>query len=226
MNSRKIAQIGKHEADRDAMKGNPCTALSKEMGRLYQLSYLLTADHKKAKPCFLAGLKAGLAADGVFGEWARSSAKRNTIQKAIAAIRPHPVPEDPLVRSTGSGGDGTLPKIRVERLVMDSVLALEDFERFVFVLSVLERYSGRDCALLLGCSVQEVRNAQPRALEHMADSLRAAFSPAEDRATRLPARAEILCFRTRTADAPVREDGHSDTVEWEFDLQGHLVPLR
>lgn len=33
-----------------------------------------------------------------------------------------------------------------------SMLELEDFERLVFVMSVLERYSDQDCSVLLGCS--------------------------------------------------------------------------
>jgi DNA-directed RNA polymerase specialized sigma24 family protein len=53
---------------------------------------------------------------------------------------------------------------------MDAVLGLEDFERFVFVMSVLEHYSEHDCALLLGCSAREVREARGRALEELMHS--------------------------------------------------------
>ncbi|MGA8271714.1 MAG: hypothetical protein WB919_09170, partial [Candidatus Sulfotelmatobacter sp.] len=52
----------------------------------------------------------------------------------------------------------------------DAVLALEDFERFVFVMSVLEHYSQHDCALLLGRSISEVRGARVRALEDLASA--------------------------------------------------------
>jgi DNA-directed RNA polymerase specialized sigma24 family protein len=54
---------------------------------------------------------------------------------------------------------------------MDAVLGLEDFERFVFIMSVLEHYSEHDCALLLGCSVREIREGRTRALKELADSL-------------------------------------------------------
>ena len=47
---------------------------------------------------------------------------------------------------------------------------LEDYERFVFVMSVLEHYSEHDCALLLGSSVAEVREAHTRALNDLAHS--------------------------------------------------------
>jgi hypothetical protein len=36
------------------------------------------------------------------------------------------------------------------------ILRLEHFERFVFVMSVLEKYSDQDCSVLLGCSRQDV----------------------------------------------------------------------
>jgi len=44
-----------------------------------------------------------------------------------------------------------------------NVLALEDFERLVFVMSVLKRYSDRDVAALLECSDDEVQKARIRA---------------------------------------------------------------
>ncbi len=50
---------------------------------------------------------------------------------------------------------------------MEAVLDLEDFERFVFVMSVLEHYSEHDCRLLLGCSAREVREARSRALAEL-----------------------------------------------------------
>lgn len=49
-----------------------------------------------------------------------------------------------------------------------SVLALEDFERFVFVLSVLERYPAPKCAALLGTLTQEILETRIRALQHIA----------------------------------------------------------
>jgi hypothetical protein len=50
-----------------------------------------------------------------------------------------------------------------------SVLALEDFERFVYVLSVLERYPAQKCADLLGASTQEILETRIRALQHIAE---------------------------------------------------------
>jgi len=46
-------------------------------------------------------------------------------------------------------------------------LSLEDFERFVFIMSVLEHFSDHDCALLLDCSVREILESRARALREL-----------------------------------------------------------
>ena len=61
-----------------------------------------------------------------------------------------------------------------------SVLALEDFERFVFVLSVLERYTTLNCATLLGVPVQDIRKARVCALHHLVEIERRAAAPSTD----------------------------------------------
>jgi DNA-directed RNA polymerase specialized sigma24 family protein len=57
-----------------------------------------------------------------------------------------------------------------EHFEMDAVLRLEDFERFVFIMSVLEHYSEHDCALPLDCSAREIRKARTRALKELMNS--------------------------------------------------------
>jgi hypothetical protein len=44
----------------------------------------------------------------------------------------------------------------------ESILDLPEFERFVFVICVLERYSTLDCALLLGKPTREVNEVRHR----------------------------------------------------------------
>jgi DNA-directed RNA polymerase specialized sigma24 family protein len=44
------------------------------------------------------------------------------------------------------------------------VSSVEPFDRIVYVLSVLEGISVRECALLLDCSVHQVMHARTRAL--------------------------------------------------------------
>jgi hypothetical protein len=60
-----------------------------------------------------------------------------------------------------------LPSIPDRDLAIRSVLALEDFERFVFVITVLEGYSEHQCALLLNASLRDVQNARTQATEQI-----------------------------------------------------------
>jgi DNA-directed RNA polymerase specialized sigma24 family protein len=59
-------------------------------------------------------------------------------------------------------------ELKLERDVsMECVLELPVFDRFVFVMSVLEGYSDRDCALLLLCSCADVEAARIRAFQQI-----------------------------------------------------------
>lgn len=51
-----------------------------------------------------------------------------------------------------------------------NIFRLEHFERFVFVMSVLERYSDQDCSVPLGCSRQDVGEIRIRVLPHVAEA--------------------------------------------------------
>jgi hypothetical protein len=143
--------------------------LHQEMNGLYQLSFLLTGDHEKAEKCFVAGIEDCVKENRVFREWARSWAKRIIVENAIRELKPRPS-----LRSTSSvatifshsqesSGSG-------RHFDVDALLGFGDFERFVFVMSVLERYSHHECALLLGCSVLEIREGRLHALEQLASS--------------------------------------------------------
>ena len=52
--------------------------------------------------------------------------------------------------------------------IHSAILSLGTFERFVFVMSVLEHYSDQDCSILLACSRRDVVLARARAAEHIA----------------------------------------------------------
>jgi DNA-directed RNA polymerase specialized sigma24 family protein len=140
-----------------------------DVNGLYQLSFLLTADHEKAEKCLVAGIEDCVEENRVFREWARSWAKRIIVENAIRELKPRPsLPSASPSRtifshseqSSASGGHFDL----------ETVLKLGDFERFVFVMSVLENYSHHECALLLGCSVLEIRQARLHAFEELASS--------------------------------------------------------
>src|ERR1700719_5195475 len=62
-----------------------------DMKELYLLSFLLTADRRKAEQCFVSGLEDAVEGNPVFKEWARSWARRAIIQNAVRAINPWPL---------------------------------------------------------------------------------------------------------------------------------------
>jgi DNA-directed RNA polymerase specialized sigma24 family protein len=145
-----------------------CRVLAESMDRMHLLSFLLTADQAKAEECFVSGLEDGVEGTYVFRDWAQSWARRTIIQNAIRMLAPRKnpstvadAPSDVVSCSSGrtQGADHAIARI----------LRLEHFERFVFVMSVLEKYSDRDCSVLLGCSTQDVGETRMRALLHLAE---------------------------------------------------------
>jgi len=140
-----------------------------DMNSLYLLSFLLTADREKAEQCFVSGLEDAVDGNRVFKEWARSWARRVIIINAVRAINPRPKEENGRSSSAAVGSNGKTPT--VERVEIAAVLALDPFERFVYVMTVLERYSDQDCALLLGCVRRDVVAARTRAFEQIGSSM-------------------------------------------------------
>ena len=51
-----------------------------------------------------------------------------------------------------------------------AILDLAPLERFVFVMSVLERYSDNDCSILLGCARREIAIIRARAMQQLGRS--------------------------------------------------------
>lgn len=137
-----------------------CRIFQVDMNRLYLLSFLLTGDRSLAEQCFVRGLEDAGKGNPVFKEWARSWARRTVIQKAIEIVQP---------RSAGVAA-GRASGAGAERPELAAILALPAFERFVFVMSVLERNSDQECSLLLDCSRTEVVAARARTLQQIGKS--------------------------------------------------------
>jgi DNA-directed RNA polymerase specialized sigma24 family protein len=120
---------------------------NEDMVGLHRLAFLLTADHAKAEQCFVAGLEASIHGNPVFRQWARAWSKRAIIQSAIKAIAP---------KSTRYGAIPEAAEVQWNENEIESIAAVvaswEPFERFVFVMAVLEGYGLRECAALLACS--------------------------------------------------------------------------
>jgi hypothetical protein len=141
------------------------TILDEDLNCLYQLSFLLTADHQKAERCLVASIEDCANESRVFKAWARAWTKRVVVENAIRELKPRPSRSNscspPSLRNQQSGSP-------TGHFTADTLLGLADFERFVFVLCVLECYRENDCTLLLGCSASQVREAWIRAVETLA----------------------------------------------------------
>jgi len=137
---------------------------TEDMAGLHRLAFLLTADHAQAEQCFVAGLEDSIHGNPVFRQWARAWSKRTIIQSAIKAIGPTPgrhsaIPET--AEAHWQSGDNV-------ETIAAVVASWEPFERFVFVMAVLEGYGLRECAALLACPVQDVIAAKSLALQRLA----------------------------------------------------------
>jgi hypothetical protein len=144
--------------------------LRENMGGLYVLSLLLTGNRREAKQCFVGGLETCVRANPAFREWAHSWTKRIIIGNAIRELKPRPTPAGPSLPDAVSPCIEQLSGDRDMHFRFQALLALEDFVRFVFAMSVLEHYPVHDCALLLGCTDREVCEARARAFARLAES--------------------------------------------------------
>jgi len=147
-----------------------CGIFTQDMNDLCRLAFLLTADPARAEQCFVSGLADCSAGNHVFKEWARSWARRAIIRNAVRLVAPRPVSANGLSdhrvseyvpSEAGDQARLTLPE------EMSAVLDLPTFERFIFVMSVLEGYSDQDCALLIGCTRKTMVAARVRAMQQI-----------------------------------------------------------
>jgi DNA-directed RNA polymerase specialized sigma24 family protein len=130
-----------------------------DMAGLHRLAYLLTADQSKAEQCFVAGLEESINGNPVFKQWARTWSKRAIIHNAIKMIAPTPQAKTSMSRDQADSTDN----------IAANIVSWAPFERFVFVMAVLEGYSLRECATLLGTPVQDVITAKSAALQKLGE---------------------------------------------------------
>jgi DNA-directed RNA polymerase specialized sigma24 family protein len=160
----KANQVATMQEMEYATVGDFCKIFDKDMSSLYLLSLLLTGDHKKAEQCFVEGLENATSRNRVFKAWARSWTRRVIIQNALRIINPRPSVEN---ESWDSPSVDRPNEASSECAEIMAVLGLPTFDRFVFVMSVLEGYSDHDCSILLGCTRRDVLAAKTRALQQI-----------------------------------------------------------
>jgi hypothetical protein len=139
--------------------------LTQEMNSLYLFSFLLTADNDIAEKCYVCGLGECVEGISVFMDWVRSWARQTILKHAIRMIMPAPEHTDrlSLISVNGAATSG-------KNNLFAAMLQLNAFERFVFVMSVLEKQSDEDCSILLNCSRRDVMIARELALKRLANT--------------------------------------------------------
>jgi DNA-directed RNA polymerase specialized sigma24 family protein len=137
-----------------------------DVNSLYLLSFLLTGNQEKAEECFVAGIGESVKGNYVFKEWARSWARRTIIQSAIRLIAPRERSAAAISNLVHAAAMDKVPLVL--HAEVRAILELAPLERFVFVMSVLERYSDHDCSILLGCPRRDIATIRTRAMQQLA----------------------------------------------------------
>ena len=151
--------------------GDFCRIYVERMSGLYLLSLLLTGDPQKAEQCFISGFDDCVSNRFVFRERASFWARRSIILQAIRLLRPRPNDEGELNKAKLLPSRGSVPtKVRMHPSFA-RIVELDPFERFVFIMSFLEKYSVQECSLLLGCFRGDVIRARTVAIRHLASVL-------------------------------------------------------
>ncbi|WP_049761853.1 hypothetical protein [Candidatus Korobacter versatilis] len=133
------------------------------MDRLYLLALLLTGDHAVAESCFVTGLQDARGGNRVFKDWADTWARRTVILNAIRAVRPASHKSDHNV------SNAVVAEFATGAPLLRALLEMPTFDRFIYVVCVLEGYSDHQCALLIGSTRKAVTEARMRAIETLGD---------------------------------------------------------
>jgi hypothetical protein len=139
------------------------------MDELFHLAFLLTADIELAEQCMILVMRECLAGC-VFKRWLPVWVRRMVVRTGIEIVlakRNEPRGYLSLDRAV----DPTSEPVDFEIAALNAsagILTLNELERLVYVLSMIERYPLRECALLLGSSTREVSVARTSAIRAIA----------------------------------------------------------
>ena len=122
-----------------------------QMNCLYLLSFLVTADRQVAERCFSNALDEYVEARGGFIEWTKQDGRRAVIRHAVETMRPAPKQA-----YSWSYQQNARPLVSAAHQPFAAIISLNAFERFVFVMSVIEGLPEEECAFLLNCGIQDV----------------------------------------------------------------------
>ncbi|HWC16712.1 MAG TPA: hypothetical protein VG498_06840, partial [Terriglobales bacterium] len=140
-----------------------CSIFHNQMASFYQLAFLLTADRDAAEHVFVAALEECLNGIAVFKERASSWSRRVIVTNAIRAAAPVS-----FQTSNAWAQESSSDSEAILHFSEKTITRLSPFTRFVFVMTVLEKFSVTESAVLLRSSRKAVVNAQLRAISALA----------------------------------------------------------
>jgi DNA-directed RNA polymerase specialized sigma24 family protein len=162
----KVRWFGKTVSERCeyARKEEFVSLFRRERVSLQRLALLLTANPEAAKRCLIRAFRECIASSSVSKEWVLTWTRRMVIRNAISLvigpggqsfINPNDDEDNGSIAFFSDDSLGALAEY-------ESNFDLPEFDRLVFVICVLERYSMHDCALLLGRSPRDINEARQR----------------------------------------------------------------
>jgi hypothetical protein len=154
LKERNHIQVPEEQANRYASWEDFHMMFSEHLNELYQL-WFFTRDPAKAERCLVGGIEDCVTGNRVFREWARSWAQRTIAQNTIRESKPRPIHSNSPLSEIFLPDIGRPSNAPGGHFAIEALLGLEDFERFVFVLSVLEHSSEQDCGFLLGAQLEK-----------------------------------------------------------------------
>jgi hypothetical protein len=134
-----------------------------QMQSLQLLSLLLTGDPTRAEQCFILAIDEYAEQNGSFVDWGQLRARRAICRHAAEIMQPALNRVD--IR-TNDCCNGTVAMS--ECSPFGGILSLDALERFVYVITVLEGQSDRDCADLLRCTDRDVMIGRTLAVTQLA----------------------------------------------------------
>jgi hypothetical protein len=156
------------ESNEYASRTDFCRIFVEHMDNLFLLSLLLSADPQKAEQCFLSGFEDSVSSNYVFRERAHLSARRSIILHAIRSLCPRPNDGNEFNETSFLPLNGKVPAEVQAYPNFARIVGLNSFERFIFIISILEKYSVHECSLLLGCLRRDVISARTAAIRNLA----------------------------------------------------------
>jgi hypothetical protein len=147
-----------------ASKEEFVSVFDRERAGLQRLALLLTANSKVAERCLIGAFRQCIASSSVSKDWVLSWTRRVVIRNAISLVmgtggqsfvNTNDDTDNESITFSPDDSRGALPK-------SESILDLPEFDRLVFVICLLERYSIHDCALLLSRSPREIDEVRHR----------------------------------------------------------------